>query len=272
MIAFLRKLRHGRLKFLNPVWVLLGRIYRLVVGATGSCIVTRHKIGSYGPFKFDSAFAFSDFENWGGAHNSGFENCIEACRGKKCVLDIGAHIGLVTMPMSQITDGKIYSFEPAAANNAHLKSHIALNNIENVEVFNYLIGDEDKAEACFYEQKQATGMNSIIPDSDKGEFIKTSRKQVCLDSFCKKHDLTPEIIKIDIEGAEIYALRGAKKLLKRCSPVIYLSVHPYHLKQLGSSVEELDSLIDELGYRVKDANGKEVTEYKLDEYILTKKE
>ena len=65
-------------------------------------VAVSHRVGPYGPFRLDGHFAFSDFEHWGAVgHHRGFETCVEAARGARCVLDVGAHIGLVSLPASR---------------------------------------------------------------------------------------------------------------------------------------------------------------------------
>ncbi len=100
VVATLRHLRHGPLERLGPVWTALGDLYRTGLTVTGASRPTAHRIGGYGPFLLHGEFAFSDFEHWGWGHNRGFALCIEACRGKRCIVDVGAHIGLVTPPTS----------------------------------------------------------------------------------------------------------------------------------------------------------------------------
>ena len=89
-------------------------------------------IGSQGIFKMSPQFYFSNWENFGEGHNSGFKYCLEQAKNKKVVLDIGAHIGLYSMPLSRrmSSEGKIYSFEPSSVNRSYLKYHLKLNNIE----------------------------------------------------------------------------------------------------------------------------------------------
>ena len=64
--------------------------------------------------------------------------------GEKVVFDIGAHIGLVTMPMASVIDpkGKVYAFEPAFANRQFLQQHVRINNFfEKVVIEPFLVGD-----------------------------------------------------------------------------------------------------------------------------------
>lgn len=273
LVVALRHLRHGPLRGLAPAWLLLGRLHRATLRRLPVTGTTRQWIGDYGPFDMDASFAFSDFRNWGGGHNRGFAACIEACRGKRCVFDIGAHIGLVTMPMSSVLapDGKVHAFEPADANHRLLIDHLSRNGIENVAVTKALVG-ATTATVRFYEQAEATGVNSIVEQSDDPDYQETRCPQVTLDELCRERDLTPEVIKIDVEGAEIDVLIGAAETLRRARPEIFLSVHPAHLAALGRSCDELAKVIAELGYDCRDIGGRPVSTFRLDEYRLRPKE
>jgi FkbM family methyltransferase len=268
-IATLRRWRHGRLKALGPLWTLLGRGYRLARRAWPGKPVTQ-RIGPYGPFLLQPEFAFSNFENWGGAHNSGFAACIEACRGKSCVFDVGGHIGLVTLPMSRAVApaGRVHTFEPAAVNARILRRHLADNRIDNVEVIESLVGRSDEEQVDFFEDREASGMNALAVKRDEHRYERTRRRQLSLDSFCSSRGLSPEVIKIDVEGAEVQVLQGARETLRRCRPRIYLSVHPAHLKLLGSSTDDLLALIESSGYACREIGGSPVQTFRLDEYLL----
>lgn len=270
MFSLLRRLRHGPLKRFNRQWLFLGRFYRLFIKKLGISTSVRIKIGNYGPFKLHPYFAFSNFENWNAGHNNGFEACIEACKGKKCVVDIGGHVGLVALPMSSTLapNGKVFVFEPAAANYKYLNKHVIINKAHNISLYNCLIGDENFDSVPFYERDEATGMNSLVIKKDREQYIKTNRKQITLDSFFENSPLKPELIKIDVEGAEIKVLKGGIQTLKKFKPLIFLSVHPVEISLMNSSVQELRDLIKQIGYQVTNIDGTSVDEFSLKEYIL----
>jgi FkbM family methyltransferase len=275
MLFFLRKLRHGPLAFLGPFWLLLGRgfraVFRHVPGAA-----FRQQIGPYGSFLLIPEFAFSDFANWGQAHNKGFGACIEACRGKTCVLDVGAHVGLVTLPASSVLGkgGRLHAFEPAAANARILQRHLQLNDVQNVQIIQSLVGDHDGAQVPFFESAGPHGQNSIVLkggdklSSEWGGYAKTERPQISLDSHCQRFDLAPEVIKIDVEGGELGVLRGARTVLSRYRPLLFLSVHPREIQLAGESLDALRALLDEIGYEARDLEGHPVAEFRLDEYVV----
>ena len=270
LLKTLRRLRHGPLKRFNSMWLLLGKIYRFVVGHTKLIRLVKIRVGRYGPFKFNAYFAFSDFEHWGKAHNNAFDTCIQLCQKKSCVVDVGAHIGLVTMPMSRAIGkkGQVIAFEPALMNLQYLREHVTKNKLTNVKVYDCLIGDVDKDKVEFYEQKTPTGMNSIVIKKQHQNYIRTFKKQMTMDTFFEGSGLSPAVIKIDVEGAEINVLTGALKVIENHRPFIFLSVHPQEIDLLGQTLEELKDIIQSIHYEVFNPDGTLARNFELKEYIL----
>ena len=272
LLETLRRLRHGPLSRFGRGWVLLGRMARFVISALPRSTV-KQRIGPFGPFRLDSHFAFSDFAAWGQGHNNGFLATIEACRGKDCVFDIGGHIGLVTLPMSRVVApaGRVFTFEPGLANLEFLRFHLARNDATNVEVIDALVGDSDGC-TDFFEQRGATGQNSVVLKKNPEAYRRVRRRQVSLDRFCADGGLRPQIIKVDVEGAELAVLRGARQILRRDRPTLFLSVHPAELRLLGESVDSLMREIDDVGYVCLEIDGKPVGSFRLAEYLMLPKE
>lgn len=268
----LRQLRHGPLRDLSFLWKPLGCGYRAVASLLPIGGVA-HRIGRYGPFQLDPFFAFSDFEHWGSGHNNGFTATVEACRNKNCVFDVGGHIGLVSLPVSRVIApmGLVCTFEPATSNLRYLRRHLALNGISNVQIVEALVGATD-GEADFFEQEKPTGQNSVVVKKYRKKYRLTKKRQITLDSFVQTHRLAPEIIKIDVEGAEVLVLEGARKTLTRHRPVLFLSVHPKELELLGSSTADLVALFQECDYVCTEIDGSPLNGFRLAEYRVSPKE
>lgn len=254
---------HYRTKFLFKA--IVSSIIRVLIFNKGIA----KKIGSKKVI-LDCYFAFSDYESFGDGHNNGFNKLLEISQDKRVVLDVGAHIGLCAIPLSSAiaAGGKVYAFEPSAANLRFLKRNIAYNDIDNIEVSPYLVGSESNDAVAFHESRVASAMNSVVAYKTEKLYKVVGKKQISLDDFCSQNNIIPEVIKIDVEGAEIDVLNGAKKILKRFKPAIMLSVHPRHLSMMGCSVNELVALIKNLGYQISDMDGKPTEQLKLAEYIL----
>lgn len=228
-------------------------------------------IGGLGVYRLDYNFALRDYESFGERHNAGFRKWTEFCKGKKTVFDIGAHIGLYTLPASSViaANGNVYAFEPSEANTKYLSRHLKYNNIHNVVLFQFIVGEATKKRQIFYESKNTDPMNSLFPKKNITSYSKAYRKQISLDDFIEKTKLKPDVIKIDVEGSEYNVLKGSRRVIESYKPIIFLSVHPRQLTLFRSSVEELKSIIDSLGYNARDWDGKKVEDLDgLKEYIL----
>ncbi len=225
-------------------------------------------------FRFDYNFAFQDFQHWGDRHNNLFKTLLHVSERKKVIFDIGAHIGLCSMPVSKVVGkgGKVYAFEPSETNMHYFLKNIQYNNINNIKLIPYLVGEKSRLDVPFYESKYVAGMNSIVPYKNDGSYKCIKKRQVSLDDFCAENNISPDVIKIDVEGAEAGVLKGARNILLTCRPKIILSVHPNHLTLLGESLEDLGILIRSLKYEILDADRRIVHDFnlkaELKEYLL----
>jgi len=164
--------------------------------------------------------------------------------------------------------GKVYAFEPAKANLCILNQHLSGNDIGNVIVFPWLVGETDSEEVSFYEESEVSAMNSMTVLKGHEQFRQTRKRQVTLDSFCADRGLLPEVIKIDAEGAEIGILSGGLNVIERARPQIFLSIHPRRIASLGKSLDELHLLIEQMGYDCVTIEGEPVVNFTFDEYLL----
>jgi len=229
------------------------------------------KLGGLYTVRMDVAFV--RFENFGDRHNSGWRPCLEACKGESVFFDIGAHIGLYSLPASIVMGswGKVYAFEPARQNYSTLLRHVQLNRATNICVYNCLIGDRD-SEVTFYEDPlDANPMNSLTLLKEPERYVPRKVKQLTLDTFCRDENVVPDVIKIDVEGAELYVLEGAQEVLMKHRPLIFLSVHPRHIQQLGYSLDRLCDQIDSLHYEVRNTDNSPIEGLGSGEYMIIPK-
>lgn len=157
-------------------------------------------------------------------------------------LDIGAHIGSIFSGVHHaVPSAKIFAVEADPDKAASLKARFPY-----CQLFDVALG-EGEGQIEFYRNPNATGYNSIAP-SDKPGVEKITVPISRLD------DLLPEemidVIKMDIEGAELGALRGAEALFERARPtVMFESVRP-DTNALGYSPAMLWEWFDAHGYHV----------------------
>ena len=131
-----------------------------------------------------------------------------------------------------------------------------------------MVGRKTDEEILFYESVEVAAMNSIVPYKNDNTYYQLKKRQVSIDDFCEKNLIIPEVIKIDVEGAEIQVFEGAKSTLNKYHPIIILSVHPKHLNLLGDSVDKLLNLIKSNGYNIFNVDGSIPSILEFKEYLL----
>lgn len=175
------------------------------------------------------------------------------------VLDIGAHIGYYTLLSSQKVGekGQVISVEPDPHNFSYLKKNILSNNLKNVKLIHKAAGDKKK-KVTFHVNTINTGDNRVFDNGQLRKVIKVD--QVRLDDVLKDHSI--DVIKIDIQGSELGALKGLTKTLKKNKEIIvFTELWPEGLEMSGSSLKEYLSflekmdfifyIVDELGKSIK---------------------
>jgi FkbM family methyltransferase len=203
-------------------------------------------------FLIDSNFAFRNFENWSEGHNKGFKKLLDISKNKKVIFDIGAHIGLCSLPLSQLAS-KVISFEASPTNIKYLNKHIKINNNFNINVIPHLVGKENVENFDFYDVGDGSGIPSIANLNKKKKNIIIHHikvKQIFLDDYVIKNSIIPNVLKIDVEGAEFNVLEGATKILREYRPEIIISLHPEHLRLLNRNIQEIYDYCDLYSYNL----------------------
>lgn len=154
----------------------------------------------------------------------------EKLRPGDVAFDIGANIGCHTALMSVATgpDGKVYAFEPAAYVFKSLEKMKLANDLQNVELFPVAAGDR-KAVLPLAMHHSSPGGNSLLfgdveskVDVSDCQPVKVEKLDDLFLSSLSRLDL----IKIDIEGGEAAALRGARQLIEKFRPAIISEFSP----------------------------------------------
>ena len=109
---------------------------------------------------------------------------------------------------------------------------------------------------------------SSIVNNLSRKFNKVRKKQVSIDSYCMQYNIKPDLIKIDVEGAEVDVLKGAKNIMHTCKPIIFLSIHPREIAKLGYTDKDLLDVIQSSNYRLTNMDGSDVVKFSYIEYIL----
>ena len=173
------------------------------------------------------------------------------------VLDIGANVGIYTLHGLKC-EADVYAFEPTPSTFQILKDNVALNGFENspqAHLYNYAVSDS-AGSVRFAEVEGACGHNNMFTTEGNGACIEVPT--IKLDDLLES--MVFDCFKMDIEGAEMLALRGMKNLLS-VNPDIrgFVEFAPQNLLRANVNPKDYYDFLRELGfvemYCINEANG-----------------
>ena len=179
--------------------------------------------------------------------------------GAVCV-DVGANIGVYVLQFARWAGegGRVVAFEPNPGARMILQRHVGMNGLAGrVEVVPAAVGARSGAATLY--ASGADGMsrlgapNDLIADSVSELKVPV----VTLDDFCEERDLAPDWVLIDVEGFEIAALRGARRLMARRKGNlnVVVEMHPNVWDTADTTRAGAESLLEELGLRAVPLTG-----------------
>jgi FkbM family methyltransferase len=182
------------------------------------------------------------------------EMLLDALQGAHCFVDIGTILGWFTCLASlHLPQGKVFGFEMDDLNFALLQKNLELNRCQNVVAHNMAVSD---APGVVSYQRQGTQpspgfhMQSAGSPAAAQGTVTVSVKSIAVDDFLQAQGVVPDVMKIDVEGAEMSVLRGMLRTLRDHKPKLFLEVHPGRLPDFGTSTTEILSLLHDNGYEV----------------------
>lgn len=174
------------------------------------------------------------------------------------VLDIGANVGEVTLLASKRVGirGQVFAFEPVETIAQQLEHHIELNQLKQTHIERLALGDtNDNTRPIYASCGQKTdddhnGLGSLYGGGD-GEKPLQYITMTTLDNWLTDRPSIQRIdlIKIDIEGAELACLHGARDTLLRFKSSIIIEIQDFSASRAGHSSAAILDFLSELGYR-----------------------
>jgi|SRR5688572_9085235 len=173
---------------------------------------------------------------------------LSALRGGDTFFDVGACIGVFSLHAARRCK-QVVAFEPEFGFRQHLERNVEINGFKNVSVLPYAIANRSETLPLF--TNGTDGKSPSLEDDDFKNRIEVEARTLS-DLVFRDQLPTPTIIKMDIEGAEILAIRGMKELLSKNPPrLIFLELHPILLTHFSSSSAEVLLLLDQAGYKIR---------------------
>ncbi len=174
------------------------------------------------------------------------------CGPEDVVYDVGAYVGFYAVALAADTRRRVLAFEPSPAAVGRLRTMVARNGVaDQVEIHAYGVSDGAGEREFFcstypelsgFDRESATRWGGRV------------RRRVTvpvepLDAVVSSAP-TPDVVKLDVEGAGPAVLRGARQTLATGQPALFIETHDTRLP--GISGAEMRALLSELGYRVQE--------------------
>ncbi len=181
-----------------------------------------------GDYRDEYSLAWSTFDHYDDEVVQFLMAQLKQCRG--AYLDIGANMGVTAALAARELAGReqVFAFEPLPATAQRAAATFALNDLKNVRFFQAALSDTDSEITFYYPE----GHSEIASAHRNGQMEWMNVQEVRVPSVRLDSILDKEIqnrvglIKIDVEGHEIFALRGGSKMLGRDTPPILYEYCP----------------------------------------------
>jgi FkbM family methyltransferase len=181
----------------------------------------------------------------------------------KVFVDIGANIGLISLYVKKFCpESTIICFEPGQYQRALLELTISTNNLESgMIVYPYAISSKNEIGEFSISSASSSNSGDGLLNTKRTQH---ERKVIpvemrTLDSIVEQYKIKPNVIKIDIEGAELWALQGMIDTIKRHSPAILFEMNPLNLAVYPYSATDIIDFFIGNNYKISNLEGIECT-------------
>ncbi|MEJ7644332.1 MAG: FkbM family methyltransferase [Chryseolinea sp.] len=166
--------------------------------------------------------------------------------------DIGANQGeFALFAAKRLSRGKVLAFEPVNIYQQQLAENISLNGFKNIDTFDFGLSDKSM-QMPIYSSEEGIGENeglaSIFQSSHRNRLVQQIELKIFDDVIQDLKISRLDFMKIDVEGAELMVLRGARKTIEKYRPYVMLEVSEETYRAAGYSVSDVRSFFNSLGY------------------------
>jgi FkbM family methyltransferase len=204
----------------------------------------------------------------------GIAYVISSIKKGQTVLDIGAHkAGYLYFMISQVGEkGKVFAFEPQSNLYQYITKMKKLLSWDNVTVEHLALSDAAGSVTLYIPNNKVSAGSSpgatIVEHKDLTAYGVTEVVDTeTLDAYCKRKDIKPDFLKIDVEGNELRVLQGGAVTLKNHKPKIIVEIEARHVGE--EKALETFAYIKSLGYKgqfIHGVNHKPLSAFHFNEY------
>ena len=174
-----------------------------------------------------------------------FEFLARTIRPGDIVLDVGAFVGIYAVLAARWSGpgGRVVAFEPTPSSAALARRHLAYNGLGPDRVSLVEAAVSDRATRATFHQYDASAMpyvNSLVAAVDTDAPAVTQQVDVVtIDDVCRELEVVPSVIRMDVQGAEMHALRGARATIRAASRLsLVVEMHPQCWPAFGVTDED----------------------------------
>ncbi len=161
--------------------------------------------------------------------------------------DIGSWHGFFAGVMAAQGAREVHVFEPLPANAERIRSLVALNPAKTINLHPYAVGDCDtEMDLMIMPETSMAKLEASTFQADQTSGTRVRVKVRSIDSVVTAGEAPPpSLMKLDVEGAEVMVLSGARETIRRHQPVIFIELHS------ASLLAQCEGLLKSEGYRVE---------------------
>lgn len=179
---------------------------------------------------------------------------VSRIRESNCFVDVGANMGFYSVLAGKILSqrgGIVHAIEMDAENVKRIRANLRLNGLRNVIIHEVALGDQ-KGKVEYY--RCGSFRNTLeVSAKERDHYEQVSVPMTTLDSLLAEMEIAPDVIKIDVEGAEYLVLKGMKATMMS-SADIYCEVHIDEseggLNSFGHTINDVWSMFEKHNYQM----------------------
>ena len=173
--------------------------------------------------------------------------------GKGVIIDAGAQFGYFTKEFARLNNPgrQVYAFEPLPYNFEILRR--VTSRLQNAAIYSKALADSDGTADLLVPVKAQGKIGPGLAhfgEEQRRDYIRHRVETITLDNFVRQSGITDvAFIKIDVEGAELLVLRGAREVLAKSGPAVYLELNSAFTERLGYHPADLLAMLSGCGYQ-----------------------
>jgi FkbM family methyltransferase len=207
------------------------------------------------------------------------EERLSQCAANPVFLDIGANIGLFSLPLAHRQPGtRVFGFEPHPSNAKCFRESIRINAFKNVGLTEAALGNATGKVSLFLDETDSGGHTTVAENlwNNRAETRGLTVESILLDDFVRQNQIENiDVIKMDVQGAEDEVLKGGAQALKKFLPDLLIEAQHEKVFQESALISTLNEISPSYRFRTMESpeflpleNLKEISAKKFSDGVL----